>query len=110
MSWTVHVIDNTITVDESAQVSLEALPVHGDMFADGYGGVSRGKLLFDDDAMEHIDYLCNPEIRDVLIAHGASGRVTFGALEGDNSGSFWGYEFSPGNCQLLKGTLVWGAK
>lgn len=107
MSWTVNLIENTVSVDPSAQEKL--LKLNDYLFEyPSYRGIDkRGKLNFNVGDMEHIDYLWDEEIRNLLVDHHASGRVLFGDLDGDNFGTFWGYEFSDNKCTLLKGTLVW---
>lgn len=106
MGWNISLIENTVKVSAQAQETLHKLD-NGYIFEPDDCGALRGKLEFNSDHMEHMDYLVHEDVRDALVAHGASGRVLFGDLEGDASGSFWGYEFSHGRCVDLKGKLVW---
>lgn len=65
-------------------------------------------LAFNSDHMEHVDWLTdNAEACAALAAAGATGRVLFGSLDGDISGSFWGVEFASGHYRPLTGSLVW---
>lgn len=49
-------------------------------------------LLFNKDHYEHMDYVSN--IVPMLEQLQVSGDITFGSLEGDNEGEFWGYRFN----------------
>jgi len=69
----------------------------------------EGKLAFNPDHQEHMDYLGNnPKLNKVLQKHKVKGDICFGSLEGDNAGSFWGYRFDgKGGMQELEGKLSW---
>ncbi len=68
-----------------------------------------GKLSFNSDHMEHMDYLADSaEIVQVLTEHKVEGDICFGSLDGDNAGSFWGYRFDgKGGMKPLEGTIEW---
>lgn len=56
-----------------------------------------GKIAFNEDWGESMDFLFHEEAQDILRKHDAQGDVCFGSLEGDNAGSFWGYRFNGSN-------------
>lgn len=63
-------------------------------------------LYFDSDNMEHMDYITyDDEGCRFLASVGTRGRITFGSLEGDNNGRFWGVEFASGHYRKLTATL-----
>lgn len=69
-------------------------------------------LYFDEDAMEHMDYLGRDKgLLQLLDSLGISGDITFGSLDGDNSGQFWGYRFYGGKepYRLLQGEIAFHA-
>lgn len=106
MSWSIGIIENSVTVPEAAQADLIALESEHDFSYDDRGAVD-GELLFNPDDMEWMDYLGDDQIVQVLVSHGAQGRVLFGSLEGDDAGSYWGYEFQEGKCVRLKMVPQW---
>lgn len=77
-----------------------------------FGGVRRPDepppqtLLFDSDNMEHMDFLTHDDDVCAYLARiGVTGRILFGSLEGDNSGSFWGVEFKSGHYRSMSADL-----
>lgn len=109
MSWSISVLKNTLRF--KSHVTAEQLKdwldsnghaVYPDKVVDGY------KIDFDHDAMEHMDYLHEDEVQKILNDGYAEGDVCFGSLEGDNSGQFWGYRFTPGEqAKDLNGRISW---
>ncbi|MFP5446682.1 MAG: hypothetical protein ACLGIY_24440 [Betaproteobacteria bacterium] len=67
-------------------------------------------LNFDEDSMEHMDFVWNDEVLAVLADAKVNGRVTFGSLEGNNAGEFWGYDFKDGLMTKLTGAIHWSAE
>lgn len=102
MAWTIGLISNTVTISEACEQELQ-------QFADNLSldsMVLEGKLFFDRDHYEHMDYLKNPPVLETLAKHKVNGEITFGSLEGDNSGRFWGYRFQDGKLTKLVGEVV----
>lgn len=106
MGWSIAMLENTVKVPAKAQKDLKKLD-DGHVFEYDDCGALGGKLEFNSDHMEHMDYLHHDGVIETLIKHKAKGRVMFGDLDGDNFGSFWGYEFVDGACHRLTGELVW---
>jgi hypothetical protein len=69
---------------------------------------SGGKLYFNTDDNEWMDYVSDDGVQAVLKKYKVKGDICFGSLEGDNAGSFWGYRFDgKGGMQELEGRLCW---
>ena len=65
-------------------------------------------LLFNEDHFEHIDYLShNKKLIQLMNNHKLKGMISFGSLDGDNFGEFWGYQFSNGKMKKVKGEIKW---
>lgn len=118
MGWNIALIQNTVDVPEEARIMVaKNIIKNSDKFYDDHehaSGVDAmnmvfygGKLEFDGDDMEHMDYVTHSdEICAALAAAGATGRLTFGSLEGDNRGTFWGVEFGSGHYRRYKATTA----
>lgn len=118
MGWSIALIQNTVVVPEEERMAVaKKLIKVTDKFWDvdeTISGVDAmnavfygGKLEFDGDDMEHMDYVTgNDEACAALAAAGATGRLTFGSLEGDNRGTFWGVEFASGHYRRLRATTA----
>lgn len=107
MGWNISVISNTVEISDECAKDLWTAVQKGDNPWYSQEGVTEdGKLSFDSDHMEHMDYLWNKKIQKVLKKHHVNGDITFGSLEGDNCGQFWGYRFTDGVLSLLKGKVV----
>jgi len=102
MGWSIANLDNTVKISKSCMEDLKRF--EEELGIDFY---SDDELYFNSDHMEHMDYLWNEEVLEVLKKHKVNGRVTFGSLEGDNAGSFWGYDFKDGEVTHLEGEVVW---
>jgi hypothetical protein len=106
--WSIALIDNTVAIDAKCAEALY----------DQYGGLADwdeddlaylkegGRLYFNSDHYEHMDYVGHSVVLAVLKEHKVNGDITFGSLEGDNAGRFWGYRFKNGNLTRLKGTVT----
>jgi hypothetical protein len=105
MSWAIHEITN-----ETTPVSAECETDLNEFFSDeDMCLVQSGKLYFDPDHMEHMDWLADKEVQEILVKHNVTGFIGFGDLEGDNAGSFWGYRLEQGQCREVSGTITWEA-
>jgi hypothetical protein len=110
MAWTIANIDNNVKITND--IAKDIFEKHKD--STGWYDVTEFcyhdgidlKLYFNEDHREHMDFVW--EIEDTLKEHKVEGDITFGSLEGDNAGSFWGYRFDgKGGMKSLKGRLEW---
>jgi hypothetical protein len=105
--WSISVLDNNVKVSKKAARELSAIDSYR------WGSVKevvdeKGILIFNSDHMEHMDFLHEDSVVEVLCKNKAKGRATFGSLDGDNCGQFWGYEFDgKGGMRRLRGSLTW---
>lgn len=114
MSWSIALIDNTVSITKALAKKLFEIQKYeeddsGPYFYSEDEVVDGGRLQFNPDHEEHMDYLSqSDEIVDALKAAKVKGVITFGSLEGDDDGSFWGYRFDGnGGMVRLKGEVVW---
>lgn len=113
--WRIEVIDNTLKINKKTAQDLlkenKKLEKTGQEIWYDLDDITDcdGCIKFNRDHYEHMDFLDNrPGIVKVLKANKAKGRVTFGCLDGDQFGQFWGYEFDgKGGMKKLTGTLTW---
>lgn len=108
--WRIGLLESSIKVDKKLQTKLFKLNEYeGDLWYDkDYIVNCTGHLAFDEDHMEHMDYLWREDVQECLREGKAKGRALFGSLDGDNAGSFWGYEFDgKGGMKKLTGEIVW---
>lgn len=69
--------------------------------------VYRGKIFFNPDHSEHMDFISDKRVQRILKKHKVKGDICFGSLEGDNAGTFWGYRFDgKGGMKKLTGVLT----
>lgn len=112
MSWSIGLIDNEPKITKACAKDLYAAQEHsdyGEFWYDEDDVAYNGKLHFNPDHMEWMSAPMNdPVIIHVLKKHKVKGKITFGSLEGDNDGSFWGVEFDgKGGAFDLTGKVVW---
>lgn len=108
MSWSIALIDNTVVLDKSLEEKLlTAQDYDGQCWYEGAKIIDEdGQLIFNPDAYEHMDYLRNnKKVLQIIAESGATGDITFGSMEGDNAGSFWGYRFRDGKVVRLTGDV-----
>lgn len=107
--WTINVLYNRVAISAAcAKALFKAQKYDGEIW-DAIGQVvSDGRLRFNENHMEHMDYLGSHDWAvKTLCAHRVSGDICFGSLEGDNAGSFWGYRFDgKGRMTPLTGDVV----
>lgn len=107
MSWTIGQMSNTVKITKKCEKDLQKTAYEiGVLYDPSDMIVESGKIWFDPDSTEHMDFIQNSAILNVLEKHKVNGRITFGSLEGDNAGKFWGYDFKDGVVKRLKGTIV----
>lgn len=121
MSWHIKLVTNTVEINkqiakdlatcgaditytwesESEELGLDILD-HVGLFFDEDSKL----LIFNDDHMEHMDYISQQEVQDVLCAHKVKGTIGFISHEGDNQGEIWGYVFDGnGGCEKVDGAI-----
>ncbi len=112
--WSIGVVVNTVEITkECAKELFEAQDNEQDdeeyIWSEPENVAYKGKLCFNPDHMEHMDFLATDEkIVEILKKHKVAGDICFGSLEGDNKGQFWGYRFDgKGGMTELKGLVVY---
>jgi len=107
MGWQIALTSNTVEISsECAKALWNAVKDGQTPWYEEEDVAYEGKMSFNSDHMEHMDYMWNPRIQQVLLEHKVNGDITFGSLDGDNRGSFWGYRFTDGVVSKLKGKVV----
>lgn len=123
--WSISNLSNTVTFNKEQAVELSKTPEYlrvsgyheypefetqAEMFEEFFEydysleNPQEFSLLFNSDHMEHMDYVL--KVAEKLKEFKVEGDITFGSLNGDNSGSFWGYRFDgKGGIKKLKGSL-----
>ncbi len=100
MGWHIHCKKNTLKIDEQTAIALLAADTENgsQYFEDRLDFVRNkdGMIAFNDDHMEHMDYLWEGYIQKVLLDHKVNGQVIFWSGDGDNAGEEWEYSFKDG--------------
>lgn len=110
MSWSIANIDNTVILNEDAKRELLEIADFINMWHCSDDPFQDDYLWFSLDHQEHMDYL-TPEMLEVLARNNCVGDITFGSMEGDNQGSFWGYRiYGDGSWVELEGELEFKVK
>jgi hypothetical protein len=109
MGWSISLLVNTVNVpEECAKELFESQDYEGERWYELEDVLDDGKLAFNSDHMEHMDYVGEEAIQDILRKYNVAGDICFGSLDGDNAGSFWGYRFDgSGGMIPLEGRLQW---
>lgn len=108
--WKIDILENTLEINKKTAKELFALSAgrHDGLWYDLSEVNDGGRLSFNDDFHEHMDFLYKPEYNAILKKNKAKGLVTFGCLDGDQFGLFWGYRFDgKGGAIKLVGELSW---
>jgi hypothetical protein len=108
--WSISVTINHAKVSKKCAKELfEAQAYEGEIWYSLEDVVYKGKLQFNSDHNEHMDYLANHDnMLEILKKHKVKGDICFGSLQGDNDGSFWGYRFDgEGGLKTLTGTILY---
>lgn len=109
--WSIAEIDNTVEI--SNKCAKELLKIDPECRWNNRLDrlVMDGKLYFNPDDYEGMDFVYDEDVQKVLKKHKVKGDITFGSLDGDNFGSFWGYRFDgKGGMVELRGELIWKEK
>lgn len=94
MSWRTHVITNTVVVSNDVAKKLLTCGAEVTTYWEDVDDVVKNDhLVFIEDTMEHMDFLWEKEIQEVLKNARVEGDICFGRLEGDRAPRFWGYRF-----------------
>ncbi len=111
MGWHINLVKNTVKINSG--VALDLYNCGADVcfsweeecdFPMLGGIIYDGKLVFNPDHMEHMDYVWQPEVLAVLKKHRVKGDICFSSNDGDNKGQKWGYRFDgEGGMVELKG-------
>lgn len=112
MGWSIENLVNEVKISpQCAKELFGAQEYEQEIWYELKDVTYKGKLTFNPDHLEHMDYVHLPHIQEALLKHKVKGDICFGSLEGDNAGEFWGYRFDgKGGVQSLKGTLQWHVK
>ncbi len=106
MGWSISLLDNTVEISDKCAAELFEKCADICDWYDEEDVTYGGYLQFNMDHSEHMDYVRNKAVLQVLKKYKVDGIITFGSLEGDNSGSFWGYQFDDGELTKLTGEVV----
>lgn len=95
MSWSIDLQYNSLKLNEAAINAL--FEYRAENYDDDIDYVvdEDGYIMFNSDDMEHMDFLWDHAVQDIITLNGCSGTVIFSSSEGDNKGKFWGWVFSP---------------
>jgi hypothetical protein len=104
MGWQINLIKNTVKVpNDYADALYEAAEEH---FPHGSDEVlNNGSLSFDYDSGEHMDYLHDDRVLEILKEAKVNGSIVFSSNEGDNRGTWWAYDFTDGVVSHRDGKL-----
>lgn len=92
MGWHINLVKNDVEITEAiAEELFKVMEREGYEFINQFYG--DGKLRFDPDMQEHMDYLWMGDVQDVLKKHKVKGDICFASEAGDNAGQAWGYRF-----------------
>lgn len=110
--WSINLITNTVEITKECAEDLMAFEttqgyswdkyVFGDEAWPTENFGEGGYLFFDDDAYEHMDYVHESELQEVLLKHKVNGEITFLDPE---TGNTWGYRFMNGICENIYGNV-----
>ena len=105
--WSISETVNTVKIPKQCAKELfEAQEDGEEIWYDLKGVTYEGKLTFNSDHNEHMDFLSQDRFTKILRKHKVKGDICFGSLEGDNAGEFWGYRFDgKGGMKKLTGHL-----
>lgn len=104
MGWSIHEVKNTVDLPKAAEAPIRKWALKTIDIDDV---VADGKLYFNPDYMEHMDFLWQEGFDVLAKKFKLNGEVCFGSLDGDNAGEFWGYRFVDGLMTKLIGELRW---
>lgn len=96
--WSITCLDNTVIVNK--EIAKELFEnANSDYWYDLEEVIYDEKLTFNSDHNEHMDYISDDRVQNILKKHKVKGMIVFLSADGDNSGSLWAYDFD-GNGNL----------
>jgi hypothetical protein len=102
MGWYINLVKNDLTLSSKAEAAINAIS------SDIGASAKDGKLVFKRDHLEHMDYMWQEKVRQVLSANKVSGEVCFSSSDGDNKGQAWGYRYVDGvESKLIRASGEW---
>lgn len=105
MGWRINCIKNTVEIsDDLAEKIFEVIKDEGFYYEEPSDVVYKGKLHFDSDHMEWMDFVWH--VDDLMAENGAEGEIAFSDTEGDQRGQWWKYTFADGVCTKTNGLLA----
>jgi len=116
MGWHIHLVKDTVEINSHIALDLYNCDAqvcsawHDECdFPMLEGIINDGKLVFNPDHMEHMDYVWEPEVLEVLCKHRVRGDICFTSHDGDNAGESWGYRFDGegGQVDLVRKDKGW---
>lgn len=115
MSWRIALVKNEPVISKNCALDLFMAQLHlpeetGDVWNDEDEVTYNGKLAFNSDHREHMDFLHDDDcgLADILCKHKVKGDICFADTEAHTEGRFWGYRFDGnGGMKRLRGRLVW---
>ena len=105
MGWHINCMHNSLTISDECAKELFESPENS-MYNIWYEldeVTDDGTITFNDDHMEHMDYLNDDAILVILAKHKVNGEVHFNCAEGDWAGDAWGHRFVDGKYTRLVG-------
>src|ERR1700722_19588905 len=94
MGWNICLIKNEVAISAAcAEALFKAQEYKNEIWWNAKGVTNGGKLSFNYDHKEHMDYLDKEHIQEVLKEHKVQGIILFCCADGEFAGYVWGYEF-----------------
>lgn len=111
MGWYINECVNTVEISEECAKDIHRTdPYRWDSVNDVFWTNRDGcnVLNFVSDDMEHMDFVSDPSVQQILKKHKVKGDICFASEDGDNAGDAWGYRFDGmGGMKLLVAERVW---
>ena len=104
MSWRISLVKNTVTVSPECAEAVFQRHNGSSGYWPGADDIRSpdGKLWFNPDWMEWMDYLDNEGVRNTLCEFRAEGVARFADAEGDQAGQTWEYVFTGGEVKMRR--------
>lgn len=106
MGWNIGLEKNTVEINN--KIAKELFKIDENIWDSEEDVIYQNRLSFNPEHSEHMDYMWNEKVQNILKKHKVEGQICFTSNEGDNSGEAWGYEFDgQGNMFKIKGIIQW---
>ena len=108
--WTISLTKNTVKIPKKC--AKELWTKIGDTYFCSEDNVidQNGYLRFNPDHYEHMNYLNDDQVIDILLKYPLEGDICFAYFNGDDIGKMWGYRFTNKTMIPLKGEIVYTPK